>query len=946
MRAHEKKMVSTTARSRRMQQMVVQSAGGLKMILVSSTVVVLLLLLLTGSCCAQSEDQANAYLDEVEKEVMQIAAQASVNFLNTCDLVASCGGVANCSRQACVPLQDDEASYTCKQVVNNTNCDNLQGTLGCVRERVSLGRSFVRIPTQTETLSEANASICSQRMLDPVLMNISQQYNNNLNLTSWTYFASVEGVHRAFPGRDVPANNCTFEPRLRPWYMGATAVKKDVMVLLDAGVSMGFNLPNDLEVTAGTTTMFSAAISIISVFLDTLIDSNDRVTIITFNSSTANYVLQPMTVNSTSVQLLKTELQSLNPDNLQGSSNLLAAFLLANQSFHAPLGYALQVILTFTDGQILSLTENTSGLFSSIRMQQMLVQIFSFDRSTDASTMLSQVACSCNGTYEQILETIDNPLWTLRSYFGILANLRLQALSYLPYWTTPYLDDGSLGMVITVAYPAFDSDNYTLIGVAGIDILLQDVGLANLAGALPYHKNTNPVFNLSLVTPLPCKFKLSTLNQCPGVSPPVDTLCTQTDTSGQTFQERVCNCPGMCLVPVEPHHSLKSSEISAIAIGGASLIVIIMLIVLLTCRRCKGLLANHGQDQSLTNPPYSDSPVSPMKSSYKGMLELSARSKSEGWGSHAIKDLAEYTEDELCEATGNWSEESVLGKGAHGKVYKGNLSDGTVVAIKKPMMNNVDKSLWDTFSRELELLSKLNHKRLVRLRGYCKDEIILVYEFMQNGTLAECLHPDEKQGVPRLGWGERLRIAAGAAKGLEYLHEYAVPKIYHGDVKPANILLDQNLDAHVSDFGLSIWSRDEKNSYMVASHMGGTFGYLDPEYVTSGQPTFASDVYSFGIVLLELMSSRHVVVDGENIKDWAAHLVEQGEIEKIIDSITIGEPTNISVLISIIHLALECVERRKQDRPKMLAVSTRLDQAYSTWRSSSENNEYSILSPR
>jgi hypothetical protein len=165
----------------------------------------------------------------------------------------------------------------------------------------------------------------------------------------------------------------------------------------------------------------------------------------------------------------------------------------------------VQVILTFTYGQILSLTENTSGLFSSIRMQQMLVQIFSFDRSIDTSTMLSQVACSCNGTYERILQTIDNPLWTLRSYFGILANLRLQALSYLPYWTAPYLDDGSLGMVITVAYPAFDSDNYTLIGVAGIDIILEDVGLANLAAALPSHKNTNPVPYLNLTTPLPCK---------------------------------------------------------------------------------------------------------------------------------------------------------------------------------------------------------------------------------------------------------------------------------------------------------------------------------------------------------------------------------------------------------------------------------------------------------
>jgi hypothetical protein len=177
----------------------------------------------------------------------------------------------------------------------------------------------------------------------------------------------------------------------------------------------------------------------------------------------------------------------------------------------------VQVILTFTDGQILSFTENTSELFSSIRMQRMLVQIFSFDRpndANDASTMLSQVACSCNGTYERINKTIDNPLWTLRSYFGILANLRLQALSYLPYWTTPYPDDGSLGNVITVAYPAFDSDNFTLIGVAGIDILLQDVGLANLADALPSHKNTNPVPNLNLITPLPCKVHIFDSRLC------------------------------------------------------------------------------------------------------------------------------------------------------------------------------------------------------------------------------------------------------------------------------------------------------------------------------------------------------------------------------------------------------------------------------------------------
>lgn len=201
-----------------------------------------------------------------------------------------------------------------------------------------------------------------------------------------------------------------------------------------------------------------------------------------------------------------------------------------------------------------------------------------------------------------------------------------------------------------------------------------------------------------------------------------------------------------------------------------------------------------------------------------------------------------------------------------------------------------------------------------------------------------------------LGWEARLKIAMGAAKGLEYLHEYAMPKIYHGDVKPANILLDAEMESHVSDFGLSLWNRDESknaSSYLMASRMGGTFGYLDPEFVSSGQVTFASDVYSFGIVLLELMSGRPVVVDFQNIRDWAAKLQEEGDLEAVLDP-SLGVTTAAAVqdahslsgttnkgdngdLLEVVRIALRCVERKKQDRPKMKEVASSLDHAWTLW---------------
>lgn len=174
-------------------------------------------------------------------------------------------------------------------------------------------------------------------------------------------------------------------------------------------------------------------------------------------------------------------------------------------------GGILQAILTFTDGQVNVNPAEVNGtvtVYDSFRTQQVLVQIFSYDRLTSESTTLSQVACTCNGTYERILETVSNPLWTLRSYYGILARIRLTA-DNRPSWTSVYQDDGSLGSVITVVYPAF-ADNYTLVGVAGIDVLIEELGSmvqSDFSNALVSHGNTDSSVDL-VASPIPCNVRL------------------------------------------------------------------------------------------------------------------------------------------------------------------------------------------------------------------------------------------------------------------------------------------------------------------------------------------------------------------------------------------------------------------------------------------------------
>jgi len=775
---------------------------------------------------AQSYNDAVAYLDLVEEEVMTVAAKATQNFVATCDLVASCS--SSCSRKACDPLEEDLASQTCKSVALNPTCYGPNGTLGCSELPVSLSRSYVRLssPSNVSVVVAANYTICSQRMLDPTFINISNSHDNRLNLTTWVYFGSVEGVERSFPGRDTALSDCIFEPRKRPWYVGATAVKKDLVILLDGGNFMGETPPSDIFVPESK---FNVAVNMITELLDTL-TYGDRVSVIEFTSaSTATLVGNTLTanINDTNLQPLKSALSLLSPDTKQGSSNLEAGFQLANQTF-APNTNNLKVILVITDGQFAdsNLLSTVKPVLNSLVLQKVLVLLYSFDRGAVANASLSQVACYVDGIYERILKTVDNPLWTLRSYFGIIAYWRLQYNKFKPYWSKPYPDDGSLGTVITAAYPTFAPDNYTLIGVVGYDINLAELGgisVSEFQAALAGRASSDPDGVLVNPVPLPCNIQPSTLNTCPNASPP-NPLCISNDTSNTSFEERVCAC-SQCQVPPThaPATSISPVVIGAVAGGGGVLLVAIILTVVFCCWCSKRRKFNQmavDQKASVVEPLYSGSPNSTSTKSTKASQKSARASynttsqevdgpssvvsttgskasdgqtlrgsktlKAPAWpegGQSLSRDLRCFSHEELSSATGNWSNESILGQGACGNVYKGDL-DGLVMAIKKPHEG------WEvasgTFDRELELLSKLNHRCLVRLLGYCEDERVLVYEFMENGTLEDCLHRNFLGRI--LTWEERLKIAVGASRGLEYLHDFAVNKIIHGDVKPANIL--------------------------------------------------------------------------------------------------------------------------------------------------------------
>ncbi|EHA8587934.1 putative leucine-rich repeat receptor-like protein kinase [Cocos nucifera] len=301
------------------------------------------------------------------------------------------------------------------------------------------------------------------------------------------------------------------------------------------------------------------------------------------------------------------------------------------------------------------------------------------------------------------------------------------------------------------------------------------------------------------------------------------------------------------------------------------------------------------------------------------------RSGEDSGGAPQLKGARWFSFDELKKSTNNFSETNEIGSGAYGKVYRGMLSSGQLVAIKRAQQGSKQGGL--EFKTEIELLSRVHHKNLLGLVGFCfeEEEQMLVYEFMPNGTLREGL--SGKSGV-QLDWKRRIHIALGSARGLAYLHELADPPIIHRDVKSSNILLDENLTAKVADFGLSKLVSDSEKGY-VSTQVKGTLGYVDPEYYTTQQLTEKSDVYSFGVVMLELITARKPIEKGKyivrevkmaiNIKDEDYY-----GLKEIMDPI-IQNATYPVAFRRYVELAMRCVEESAADRPTMSNVAKEIE---------------------
>ncbi|KAI4385518.1 hypothetical protein MLD38_003534 [Melastoma candidum] len=288
-----------------------------------------------------------------------------------------------------------------------------------------------------------------------------------------------------------------------------------------------------------------------------------------------------------------------------------------------------------------------------------------------------------------------------------------------------------------------------------------------------------------------------------------------------------------------------------------------------------------------------------------------------------------FTFEELSAATGDFRPGCFIGEGGFGKVYKGYLVRiDQVVAIKR--LDRDGPQGTKEFVVEVAMLSLVNHPNLVRLFGFCaeKDQRLLVYEYMPLGSLETHLH-DLPPGKKGLDWSTRMRIAAGAARGLQYLHEKLKPPIIYRDLKCSNILLDEGYHPKLSDFGLAKVGPSGDQTH-VSTRVMGTYGYCAPDYAMTGQLTFKSDIYSFGVFLLEIVTGRKAFdrsrdVKEQNIVAWARPLFrDRSKFAQMADPKLVGEFPMRS-LYQILAIAAMCVQEQPNMRPAIGEVVKALD---------------------
>ncbi|XP_039166244.1 proline-rich receptor-like protein kinase PERK1 isoform X2 [Eucalyptus grandis] len=287
-----------------------------------------------------------------------------------------------------------------------------------------------------------------------------------------------------------------------------------------------------------------------------------------------------------------------------------------------------------------------------------------------------------------------------------------------------------------------------------------------------------------------------------------------------------------------------------------------------------------------------------------------------------------FTLDQVEEFTSGFSEANLLAEGGFGRVYRGVLPNGRVVAVKRWRVGSRQGE--SQFWAEVEILSQVHHRHIVSLVGYCitRSELILVYELVANNTLHLHLHGE---GQPTLDWPTRLKIALGSAKGVAYLHADCDPKIIHRDIKAANILMDFDFEVKIADFGLARFT-SESNRH-VSSRLMGTFGYIAPEHSSDGIPTEKSDVFSFGVVLLELITGRKPVFStcnsmADGLVEWArpqlTQALKDGNFDSLVDH-RLQNNYDDNEMACMVACAAACVHQSARRRPKMSEVVRALE---------------------
>ncbi|KAJ9562924.1 hypothetical protein OSB04_008084 [Centaurea solstitialis] len=291
-----------------------------------------------------------------------------------------------------------------------------------------------------------------------------------------------------------------------------------------------------------------------------------------------------------------------------------------------------------------------------------------------------------------------------------------------------------------------------------------------------------------------------------------------------------------------------------------------------------------------------------------------------------VENMRFYTYRELRLATEDFNPDNKIGEGGFGSVYKGTLKDGTVVAVK--VLGAESRQGLREFMTEITIISDIQHENLVKLHGCCVegDHRILVYGYLKNGSLDQTLLGSGHCSI-KFTWKVRRKICIGVAKGLAYLHEEVQPHVIHRDIKASNILLDEDFTPKISDFGLA--KLFPAHLTHVSTRIAGTQGYLAPEYAIRGQLTRKADIYSFGVLLLEIVSgrpnqNRRLPVEEQYLLERVWELYREGELEKLVDT-SIGKDVDMDEACLYLKIGLLCTLSLPKNRPSMSSVMKMLN---------------------